>query len=1255
MRILRITVKNLASLSGEHTVDFTAEPLRSAGLFAIIGPTGSGKSTLLDAMCLALYDKTPRLKQAPSGGEQVDGVSQQDSRSLLRRGAWEGSAEVAFISTDGQTLTARWSVHRAGRGKKVAGRLQPVEMVLFRGDVRGDAEAEQECGGKKTQVLEAIEERIGLKFEQFTRAVLLAQNEFATFLRSKDDERMEILEALTGTHQFRAISQRVYQRASEEKNRIEELQNRLKGQLSLSEAERAAEESRLRDAAAEQKLASDELNKLQALKRWHTDFSERVTRLQDAKLRHTHAVADNSAAEPRRGQLLRIERAQRDARVLDQDLRLKQGSREKLDQDAAVTGEKVRKARLALDAANAAEEIAQREQHTLQLTLTSDQAKLESALVIQPQVELAKTSVEAADKRLKSARDTRGERARRLDECQNEIKRKLQRQDEIRTLLLPLEHLQPFAAESSLWIDRLTKLASSVRDEQEAQKEFEQCSLAATETQRELGEYQAASRRQKMDLNLHDQQLRELESQVLELNGGELRRTAQQLSENQLHLRLLQSQLKEQDRLAKELTNLNDDLRDEQEKQKDEAGEIAGLEPQARTAEIEQLAAERVVTRLTNAFDDHAKRLRAALEPGEECPVCGATEHPFAVSAADLEVNLLAEAKAAAQESRNEHEKLKGRLDRLKMAVAQRSPRIERLKRDIARKEQEIASFQFDNTDSRIVEEILALPPEQRQQRAKNAIEETQRQQATLQPQINECDRLEIKLGEHRTENTSRRELFEARTPEEARLSRCASDAASKKETNEALLRRREQDRIAAEQLLAPFWAALPQERAEFDADPAYFCRRLNDRLIALSELRSEENQTQAKLVMLQEQEPQLLTDQLTANTDFQNREFEHQRETEKLNRLERQLHELLGDQSIDQFRRAIEEQKESARKKLDNAVNGQIEARNALTAESARHDALQKQLVEAGEAERFAREKLNTWLAEFSPQLSPDEAYVQLQQMFGHDSGWIESEREALRELDRAVQKTEGEIQSCNQRLEEHLQQRTDERDEAAVQEALTAQQEIVAAADRTLQNVQRILQNDDETRSRNADLETEIREAEAKARPWLDLDQLIGSADGKKFTLMAQRFTLDLLLQHANVQLRELAGRYRLERLGESLNLGVIDQDLGSELRSVHSLSGGETFLVSLALALGLASLTSSRLRIESLFIDEGFGSLDEDTLEVAMNALNHLQSQGRKVGVITHVERMQDAISTQIHVRRGPGGASRIVLPRSDTQAD
>jgi exonuclease SbcC len=107
------------------------------------------------------------------------------------------------------------------------------------------------------------------------------------------------------------------------------------------------------------------------------------------------------------------------------------------------------------------------------------------------------------------------------------------------------------------------------------------------------------------------------------------------------------------------------------------------------------------------------------------------------------------------------------------------------------------------------------------------------------------------------------------------------------------------------------------------------------------------------------------------------------------------------------------------------------------------------------------------------------------------------------------------------------------------------------------------------------------------------------------------------------------------------------VVDQDMGDELRSVHSLSGGESFLVSLALALGLASLSSNRVRVESLFIDEGFGSLDPETLSVALDALDGLQAMGRKVGVISHVQEMTERIATRILVQRMSGGKSQVVI--------
>ena len=164
---------------------------------------------------------------------------------------------------------------------------------------------------------------------------------------------------------------------------------------------------------------------------------------------------------------------------------------------------------------------------------------------------------------------------------------------------------------------------------------------------------------------------------------------------------------------------------------------------------------------------------------------------------------------------------------------------------------------------------------------------------------------------------------------------------------------------------------------------------------------------------------------------------------------------------------------------------------------------------------------------------------------------------------------------------------------------------------------------------------------------RVWAQLGELIGSADGKKFRNFAQQLTLDILLGYANRHLQDLSRRYRLERIADSLALLVVDQDMGDEVRSVHSLSGGESFLVSLALALGLASLSSHRVKVESLFIDEGFGSLDADALQVAMDALDNLQALGRKVGVISHVQEMTERIATRVQVHRVAGGLSRVVV--------
>lgn len=198
--------------------------------------------------------------------------------------------------------------------------------------------------------------------------------------------------------------------------------------------------------------------------------------------------------------------------------------------------------------------------------------------------------------------------------------------------------------------------------------------------------------------------------------------------------------------------------------------------------------------------------------------------------------------------------------------------------------------------------------------------------------------------------------------------------------------------------------------------------------------------------------------------------------------------------------------------------------------------------------------------------------------------------------------------------------------------------------AAQRSRDEALHALRDDDRRRERQRAGQDELAAARAEYRRWGRISELIGSADGKVFRRIAQAYNLEQLLEHANAHLAGLSRRYRLARGGSPLGLLVVDQDMADERRSVHSLSGGETFLVSLALALGLASMASGELTIESLFIDEGFGSLDPQSLALAMEALDGLQALGRRVGVISHVQEMHERIPVQIRVEPQGNGTSR-----------
>ena len=203
-------------------------------------------------------------------------------------------------------------------------------------------------------------------------------------------------------------------------------------------------------------------------------------------------------------------------------------------------------------------------------------------------------------------------------------------------------------------------------------------------------------------------------------------------------------------------------------------------------------------------------------------------------------------------------------------------------------------------------------------------------------------------------------------------------------------------------------------------------------------------------------------------------------------------------------------------------------------------------------------------------------------------------------------------------------------------------------AEAREALIEVRGQLHADDQNRARTAAIATELTAARAEAERWAQLSALIGSSDGKRFRLFAQGLTLDILLGYANQQLSALHPRYQLQRVpGEDLELQVIDREMGDEIRSLRSLSGGETFLASLALALGLSALSSEKTPIESLFIDEGFGTLDPESLELVLEVLDHLHASGRQIGVISHVEAVAERLAAQVNVVDQGGGRSQVVV--------
>ncbi|HNG50932.1 MAG TPA: SbcC/MukB-like Walker B domain-containing protein, partial [Plasticicumulans sp.] len=346
----------------------------------------------------------------------------------------------------------------------------------------------------------------------------------------------------------------------------------------------------------------------------------------------------------------------------------------------------------------------------------------------------------------------------------------------------------------------------------------------------------------------------------------------------------------------------------------------------------------------------------------------------------------------------------------------------------------------------------------------------------------------------------------------------------------------------------------------------------------------------------------------------------------------------------------------------LAQAIGQAVAGRDAAQAAVSRAADVRNRAAGQEQAARSARERADADAAEAARALNDALAEAGLdateaRHRLGFGERWLSDEGAALDALTAALREAGVRHDERRAQAEAHAAARppmpaADEEEASSFPPADEPEAQLAGAetalrdARTALADLAARLRADDQRRSEGAERRTALAARRLQAAPWLALKELIGSADGSKFRGFAQSLTLEALVAHANAHLQELARRYRLRRVpGAGLELMVVDRDMADEVRGVHSLSGGETFLVSLALALGLASLSSNRVQVETLLIDEGFGTLDPDTLDIAVAALDALQGQGRQVGVISHVPALVERIGVQVRVRALGGGRSRI----------
>ena len=1216
MRILKLHFKNLNSLLGEWTIDFSLPEFAEQGIFAITGPTGAGKSTILDAICLALYGQTPRLGKITSQNE------------IMSRQSGECFASLEFKTNAGHYRTL-WSQTRAR--KKAAGNLQTAQHVI---EDLSDPENKLTLEDKLSKVPTKVSEVTGMDFEHFTRAMLLAQGGFAKFLHSPADERSPILEKITGTEIYSAISKKVHEHKTTEENKLGLLEQQLQGVKLLNSAEitqlaaQIAELEKQLALTVTQKTASEQqqlwLNNLQVVRLELTQLIQHQAELQTQQQQFA-------------AQELALNWADK-ASAINSDVYIGltqlRTQIEQLTASIANNQQQLPQVEQRMVAANNALLKSTQEFNQYKVTFAANLQVLQQVRRLDTQIETSHAQVAKVVKTVSEAQHNLEGLAAKATQLKTQLNCQHQQLTEVNNYLEQHSHDARLVVDLSGITGRLDNLQSLAIKRQNDQLRQQQALAQAEQIDQELAGLNQQQHSLNQTIATQQNQFSELSQAHTQLANGQ---TILSLTQERAALQAQHTELQSLAKLLKDTTNLEQQALDVANTLAHENQRVLEINPQIMQTEhhlaaIEELLNSLSVQQLLLSKVADLTLERDNLQLNQPCPLCGALEHPYATNLPrndELEQQIMAAKlrQTQTQFTLNQHNQ---QLTKSLTLIEQSTKQQAHLQLNLSELKQQVNLLSLKHA--------LLLNAELPAQLV-DKLHLIETQIPAHERLIEQLHAYEQQLNQLKIEQQQLVEQLQA-------LQIALSQSSANQAASSAQLLQIQEELAQTDTMLTQAAQQLSTELLAYLSEPisleqiGVIKQQLQQRVTNWQTQQQQAEQLQLVINQFTHEMQQNALLQETITQVLMQTKLELEQLQCELNALVSQRQELFADKDANQEQVNWQQYLELLESNYQTAQNNYTQAQqqfstlNSLLANQAEQFQplqVQRQQREACFQQSLIAQGFSNEL-DFKAKLLSREIIAEIQQRANR--------------LKQTAIELNTQQQQLNRRIsaEENKALTTRSLAELAVQITQLGQ-----TIDNYTQQIGALglqLKLNEQAQQQQAEIIARHSQQKIINQRWGNLHKLIGSADGKKFRNFAQGLTFEMVVKHANQQLLNMSDRYLLMRDKTlPLELNVVDNYQGGEIRSTKNLSGGESFVISLALALGLSKLSSNKVQVDSLFLDEGFGTLDEEALQTALTALDSLQRDGKLIGIISHVGALKERINLQIQVEPLSGGVSRI----------